>query len=294
MDTERLLDRAWSFVDPKRAGFIYAKDIPELISFISRDLPSSITTQSNDKVIESWVNNDPMQRLSREKFLDCFSMLVGTSFDTAVQIALQSEVITPTKRGGSLFGSYRRLSNESEAPIPAEQIKSLERELQDWRDKYTFLEREFQFFLTQDKKSPQVVDNTKHEFIISELSRKLKEQDEAIEDLKMQLDYGLVPETKGRSGRVTILLRKVYNYLFPRILICLSLIFIYYCIIPRISFKRSASASAIPSFVRQQSWWEKSTILSRIQWYFKDRIENTVDGNTSDVIQNYNSVFGIQ
>lgn len=292
-ESTRLLDRAWSVLESGSDGYVYAKDIPEIISFIDRELPSKLTTQSNDKVIESWVNNDPMKTLSKEQFLEAFSMLVGTSFDTAVQIAMQSDILTPTRRGASLFGSYRRSSNDLEQVLPAEQIKALKRELQEWKDKYTFLSHEFQFFLSQEKKNPEVIDNTKHEFIISELNRKLREQDEAIEDLKSQLDYGLVPELKDKTNWIKALQRKAYNYLLPKILICLLLLLLYYCLAAKILFTKSSSTDDVPSFIRQQSWWERNKILSRIQWYFKDRIENNVVRNSSEVIQNYNSVFGI-
>lgn len=291
MDGSRFLDRAWSLLDGEKRGYIYANDIPNLIGFISNELPSKLTTSSNDKVIESWISSDPMKRVTKEEFKQVFSMLVGTSFDAAIEMAKESEVFTPNRRGSGLFGSYRRSSNDS-LPDTAEQLQSLKRELQEWKDKYGFLEREFQFFLAQEKKNAKVIDNTKHEFIIGELNRKLAEQDEAIRDLKQQLDYGLVakPIKKWINAKFLI---TAFLHLLPKALFLFVIVVLGCYVIPLISLRKRPVAVPASPFLRQESWWERSSMLSRIQWYFKDRMENNIERNTSELMQNYNSVFGI-
>lgn len=284
MDSSTLLRKAWLILDSADRGYIYAKDVSGLLSYVSQELGSKLTTSSNDKVIESWSNNDPMKMISKTEFEEVFSMLVGTSFDTAVQMASQTERITPTKP--KLFGSYRRPSQEEHQV----DVEALKRNLNEWKEKYTFLEREFEFFLTHQK-NPPVVDNTKHEFIISELNRKLSEQTEAIEDLKSQLEYG-IPKTKADISRNSIL-RRTYKHVLPKAVIVTGLFLVYFMIMRLFSVSRPNKSFDSPIGVRQESWWERNRFFSRLQWYVKDTLETGFDKNNSEVIENYNSIFGL-
>lgn len=284
MDCSDILDKAWDRIDIYKSGYICAKDVHNLILEISRCLPSKITTDLNDRAIESWINEDETKKVARSDFLAIFSRLVGTSLETAIFLSKQNQDTPHSKP--HLFENFRRFSQDG----PSENIEELKRTIEEWKDKYQFLERELQFIISQER-NPEIIDTTKHEFIISELSRKIQHQEEAIKSLREQLNYGtskVAPmsitykftEKIKKLGLITLLMMCVF-YL------------VYYFISSLFSHQDREEPSNYLTYTPHEYWWERNHMASRLGWYFKDRLENSIERNNSEILQNYNSVFGI-
>ncbi|AET37958.1 Mps2p Ecym_2209 [Eremothecium cymbalariae DBVPG len=183
-ECESILNAAWDIIDSKHQGFIYAKDIPELIRRLNTFVTHNLTTKANDEVISSFAKEQPFLKLSKDEFKAKFQSLVGTGIQTAVEMANMSD----TKP--RLFGSIRRSSIKGEETSKEEhmrknlELEKLRGEIEDWKSKYQFLEREFLFYQTHHE---NLVDSTQHEFIISEMKRTIEEQTRVIDTLKCQM-----------------------------------------------------------------------------------------------------------
>ncbi|AMD21358.1 HER079Cp [Eremothecium sinecaudum] len=293
---ESIFNIAWNAVDEKQHGFIYAKDMPELIQRLNTIANTSLTTKSNDEAILSYANQNPFYKLDKDEFNVKFQSLVGTSLNTAMEMANFSD----TKP--RLFGSIRRQSIAGDDQIKDEllkksmEIEKLQSEINDWKGKYQFLEREFMFYQTHHK---SISDSTQHEFIISEMKRTIEDQTKMISKLKLEIQGTPIKKPSISTTKSDVLrhLSKrglVFLLRSPRIALAIAVLtyMLWYMIV---SMSAGANSSQVGVYhPPSQSWWERSNVISAFYWYLTDKFEsNQVINDTvkDKVSANYNIAF---
>ncbi|QLQ81176.1 hypothetical protein HG537_0E05310 [Torulaspora globosa] len=319
-----ILDVAWGNIDKKTQGFIYAKNLPELIREIELVLNRGeaakglrLLSNTGQNVIDTFAREKEFFKIYKDEFKEIFQGLVGKTFKDAVEGTFPSGKIpatilqedlgpsddgkTPRRNEFRLKSLENRLAALSEElqfkdDIIAEkdrELIKLTRNLSEYKDKYEFLQRQFSFYKDRgerpghlsvqddDCKGDQMT-STRHEFIISEMRRKLEEQLLTINALREQMQQSRGGYTwysvPSRSGKHDYL---PFSLLAAIAVILLSLI----CYL--INSYRVADQN---SDYTESFWWENSGLLSRFGWYWQDWKENTVQ-QTSD--QAYDRIFGL-
>lgn len=287
-----LFERAWSSVDNNNYGFIYGKDIPQLIKEINSMLLNPLTSKSDDDVINTFVESKQFYKIFIDDFKPIFESLVGKSFDLAIANAkidlscFQSVINTRPM----IFGNIRRQSNElidnsrEESFKKDIELERLRKEVDEWKNKYGFLEREFSFYQNHHG---QIQDSTKHEFIINELKRKIGEQEEFIKNFQLQLNKKPLPSLVHVDVYKTSLLS------LTRFLITFIGLYMLWRLIP-IKFGKYNNNTFTSNAYSNIPWWEKSHLLSKLLWFLKDNFDRStiIDNDTLD--ENYDALFGIQ
>ncbi|QLL33615.1 hypothetical protein HG536_0E05260 [Torulaspora globosa] len=319
-----ILDVAWGNTDKKNQGFIYAKNLPELIREIelvlNRGEPtkgSRLLSNTGQNVIDTFAREKEFFKIYKDEFKEIFQGLVGKTFKDAVEGTFPSGKIppsilqeelgpsdnskTPRRKEFRLKSLENRLAALSEElqfkdDIIAEkdrELIKLTRNLSEYKDKYDFLQRQFSFYKDRgerpghlnvhddDSKTDQMT-STRHEFIISEMKRKLEEQLLTINTLREQMQQSRGGYTwynvPSRSGKHDYL---PFSLLAALAVILLSLV----CYL--VNSYRAADQS---SDYTESFWWENSGLLSKFGWYWQDWKENAVQ-QTSD--QAYDRIFGL-
>lgn len=331
-----VLDLAWSEVDKKNQDFIYAKDFPALIMSIEEILnrgqhpPFALLSNTGKSVIDTFSKEKESFKIYRDEFKEIFHGLVGKTF---------KDTIEGTNVSKSALGEHREEGDVSASPIRHQRssprkvnrlLKNLEtrvasmkeelkfkdeilaekdreliqltRKLSDYKDKYEFVQRQFNFYKDHgesprrnssgsDQFNVEHNTSTKHEFIISELKRKLQEQTLAISNLKEQLQCG-----EG-AGVLYTNYSKKYNPLNndgPMVLTFATLVFLSIVILIGSMVWVMGGRDDSNSF-SQSSWWENNSILSRIGWFFRDWSDTDVEYvNFEPSSDAYDRIMGIR
>lgn len=199
------------------------------------------------------------------------------------------------------------------------ELINLTRRLGEYKDKYEFLQRQFSFYKDhgeahQNDNRNNVIDNvdegevdsqvehiyekrssTKHEFIVSELKRKLQEQLMMISTLREQIKRGddMGASYKKKMGDYTMdnLLTlgpgAIISLVILFSLTLFSLVFLY--------FSDWLHPNDIqPNRYIETSWWENNNFFSKLGWYFRDWKEDIIDPSSSGKsFDAYDKIFGI-
>ncbi|AAS53288.2 AFL084Wp [Eremothecium gossypii ATCC 10895] len=295
-EAEGILNNVWDAVDSKQQGFIYAKDMPDLVGRFGQFLAQSLTSRANDEAIAAFASEKPFYKLDKEQFKSTFQTLVGTSLQTAVELAGHGE---PRPR---LFGAIRRASATGDEQAREElerksaELSRVRDELDEWKSKYQFLEREFLFYQTHHENS---VDSTQHEFIISEMKRTIEEQTRMIGQLRRQVQGGtqVLARAGKRASPVDVFMYVSRQGLLllmrmPKAAFLLLLLgyFVWYTVMGG-AVQGPDPSVALPE-PPKQPWWEQNNIISALYWYLTDTFEPSQRINDT-VNDNYNSLFGL-
>lgn len=291
---DEIVNDAWSVVDDKQRGFIYSKEMPELVRHLNTIVNHNLTTRSNDEAIANFAKENEFYKLDKNQFKEKFQAMVGTSLCNAIEMA----TINDTKP--RLFGSIRRLNNSSEGHSREElqkkdeELARLKQEIGDWKGKYEFLEREFMFYRTRHE---SVLDSTQHEFIISEMKRTMNEQKKMIGQLKQQMKSKAVHKADTRItivDTVYALVKHLFFFITGRLriaVVLLALVYMFWYMVMSNS-KTRTNYDTVMSRPPRQTLWERSDILSALYWYITDKFEPT-SGINYTFNENYNSLFGL-
>lgn len=382
-----VLDLAWSHVDAKSQGFIYAKDFPELLREINEILnrgksPNervSLVSTTGEEIIRSFGKDKEFFKVYKDDFKELFDGLVGMSFKSAVENCVQDGML---KEGSLLeeldgFNSVNKNSPNSEfqkelnflrkqasrlskensekeqditmrdeiirdlqeknnsshvSVISPQRIKGLRtdikkleeelkfrediirekdrellkltKDLSEYKDKYKFLEREFNFYKDYDVRKHDSgttqkissVDNTKHQFIISELTRKIDEQSKTINELRFKVKQ---PMTKSSSPTNDFKSRSINKHMLSTFLKfslgVVSFLFILRMLSLISSMFSKTQSSTVPNSVLRLSWWDQNWLLSKLHWLLRDGFEKyqTNDHYNESINSKYESLFGI-
>ena len=232
-------------------------------------------------------------------------------------VAARNEVITQLQaKDSSPVGSPRGVqkirnlqaevaSLEQEVRFRDEVIREKDRELLkmtkqvgELKDKYHFLEREFQFYKGHaEVKGPEVIkEATKHEFIISELKRKIKEQGEQVREMRALVEskplLNVYAELSSGSGLpegfpFVLVLRLIMGVILTLLAISLGL--------KAWSVLTSLVVNGKAAPKLSLKWWEQNSLFSKLHWLFKDYFEDyNLDASRDEVLSaNYNKLFGV-
>ncbi|SCU98843.1 LAFA_0G20450g1_1 [Lachancea sp. 'fantastica'] len=212
-----------------------------------------------------------------------------------------------TKAGArSLQARISHLSEEIQARDDAirekdHELLSMTKKVGEYRDKYQFLEREFQFYKDHGElqKPEATKEATRHEFIISELRRKITDQSDMINTMRSQVESRKtpIPRSKAVSVESTILdiipPQKVVKWIGAVLGILLVTNIVLYLIATIRSMFGSYSASGLGTKIRL-NWWERSSLSSKIVWFFSDYFEQDWStGADENINSSYNKIFGV-
>ncbi|SCU98011.1 LADA_0H09978g1_1 [Lachancea dasiensis] len=177
----------------------------------------------------------------------------------------------------------------------------LARELDDLKDKYQFLEREFQFYKDhgEGQKPASAKEATKHEFIILELRRKIEEQSDMIAAMRQQVEskYFSIPAMNSGTVESGILsfvpISRILRSFIGVVLLVIVVRLFWAVLFGAAAVFNSDEAQALNSKIDFE-WWEQSSLLSKMHWYFTDRFESGWGPASDEVLDaNYNKVFGV-
>lgn len=275
----------------------------------AKELP--LLSNTGKSVIDTFAKEKEFFKIYRDEFKEIFHGLVGKTFKDAIEVtgvpqqipneSLQkdAELAKSPDQEKTTRGSPRkanRLLRNLEARVSTmkdelkfkdeilaekdRELIQLTRKVGEYKDKYDFVQRQFNFYKdhgespkrsSSESSSAEQNGSTKHEFIISELKRKLQEQAMAISNLREQLHRGkgagvFYSRSMAKASLAdwsTVICMVVLAFL------CLSLLGLIF--IWLINGNDDASSFAQPS------WWEKSGILSRIGWFIRDWSTNSID-----------------
>ncbi|CCC69958.1 hypothetical protein NCAS_0D03770 [Naumovozyma castellii] len=187
-----------------------------------------------------------------------------------------------------------------------------------YKEKFEFLQREFTFYKQHDtqKRKPQTNENVgvnekgdrnvnlKHEFILSEFRRQVREQNQLIAKLKERINSNPDDANAYLSSPTPNTVNEIkpaYISMWPPIIaVLLLLLFIIYSLISytNVSIPSLLSSQEDDSdFARNQlSWWERISWLSRMIWSMKDYLESSSSSGNFPIDREddaYNRVFGL-
>ncbi|AQZ16538.1 MPS2 (YGL075C) and CSM4 (YPL200W) [Zygosaccharomyces parabailii] len=270
-----------------------------------------LLSNTGKSVIDTFAKEKEFFKIYRDEFKEIFHGLVGKTFKDAIEMAnvpeqvsagsvlqdtqpskpqeaVKSSKSSPRKANCLLRNLENRLSTMKEElkfkdEILAEkdrELIQLTRKLGEYKDKYEFVQRQFNFYKDHGespKRSSSESSNmeqnasTKHEFIISELKRKLQEQTLAISTLREQLHRsegaGAFYSKSAKDMNLNDWSKAMTAFLLLTslvILLCGGLLWLM-------------SGSDDSTSFAQPSWWEKNGVLSRIGWFIRDWSTNSVD-----------------
>ncbi|CCE92759.1 Mps2p TDEL_0E05160 [Torulaspora delbrueckii] len=314
-----VLDVAWGKVDKKSQGFIYAKNFPQLIQAIelllNKGEPAQLRLLSNTgkNVIDTFAKEKEFFKIYKDEFKEIFQGLVGKTFKDAVEGTFPSgkipkNVLQESKEDQGIIDSpqkkdlrLKNLQNRIAALTEELQFKDdiiaekdrelikLTRGLSEYKDKYDFLQRQFSFYKdhgespTNEEPGANEPVSTRHEFIISEMKRKLQEQLLTINALREQMQ-----QAQGTYQWYTKPLKSNKIESAPLILIVLFTITLFSLLF---YITKCFVTDDQADRYYETSWWEKSGLLSRLGWRWQDWKDSTIDLPNS---QAYDKVFGIK
>lgn len=313
-----VLDVAWGNVDRKNQGFIYAKNFPQLIQAIELVLNKGGSAQlrllsnTGKNVIDTFAKKKEFFKIYKDEFKEIFQGLVGKTFKDAVEgtfpsgkipgtvleePAKEAETIgSPSKNDLRLKNLQNRIAALTEElqfkdDIIAEkdrELIKLTRGLSEYKDRYDFVQRQFSFYKDHGE-SPRADEpkanepiSTRHEFIISEMKRKLQEQLLTISALREQMQH-----SQSTYQWYTKPLKAHKYELLPMILVVLFTITLFSLLF---YINRSLGFEEQPDRYYATPWWEKVGLLSRLGWRWQEWKEDTIELPNSQV---YERVFGI-
>ncbi|CUS23192.1 LAQU0S08e04148g1_1 [Lachancea quebecensis] len=276
---------------------------------------NEITDEMHDKKAVTPTLQDEVLRL-REQVRE----LSSKNVEKDQEIIARDEIIAELQgKDAAPAGSPRSLQRmrslqarvtnlEEELSFRDEVIREKDRELLnftkrvgEFKDKYQFLEREFQFYKGhREQKSPDSIkEATRHEFIISELKRKITEQSDMIGQMRAQVETkpGVLYSEGAASTTgfpLTFPLRLVLRLIIGAILAYLAFdIGIRSLKAAGALFGSSTPTTLIPK--TELSWWEQNTLLSKLHWFFKEFFDNyDLDAGRDEVVSaNYDKLFGV-
>lgn len=280
-------------------------------------LRGTLSWQSAGHVDESLISGETI--LERQKPLPDQSNKENRRDITgeAVPPDAKEPAANPGKPRDSLLGSpasIRRVRNlqvdveslKEEVLFRDEIIREKDRELldltkkvSDYKDKYEFLEREFQFYKdhAETKAVGNSPDTTKHDFIIAELRRKIEEQTGMISQMKAQMPSesdapfrGAMESTQTKIVPLHVILKALA--------LCIVFLLSSYLVISvvRLMADSAGELSSVATRGVHLEWWEKSSLLSKMRWFFTDAFDE-LGGNAlynEGMNDNYDKVFGIR
>lgn len=200
------------------------------------------------------------------------------------------------------------------------ELISLTRSVGEYKDKYEFLQRQFSFYKghgeaindgdnNKGEQDAKLEDNeryssTRHEFIISELKRKLQEQTVLITTLRDQIQIGGVElgSTNGKSskrGGFTVGILKNFDIFSTTNLLLLFFLMTFTVLSFIFFFIRNWLQTNNAEFQSQKdlSWWENISLLSRIGWFFMDWTEPIIESENQirndEALAAYDRIFGL-
>lgn len=337
-----VLDLAWGEVDRKNQDFIYAKDFPALIKSIEtilnrgQQLPLALLSHTGKSVIDTFAKEKEFFKIYRDEFKEIFHGLVGKTFKDAIEGTNVSKSVldertgdesfiqdavntTPLKTQKSSPRKVNRLLKNLETRVSSmkeelrfkddilvekdRELIQLTRNLSDYKDKYEFVQRQFNFYkdhgesprrnsTESDQKQFDVEHNmsTRHEFIISELKRKLQDQSLSISNLKEQLQCG-----EGAGVFYTNTSKKLKAFNIDSAILFAVAPLVSFAIILLISMIWLRGSGDDSNLISGLSWWENNSLLSRIGWFFRDWSDpgvNYVDFEPST--DAYDRIMGIR
>ncbi|SCU80648.1 LAME_0B04060g1_1 [Lachancea meyersii CBS 8951] len=181
------------------------------------------------------------------------------------------------------------------------ELLSLTKKVGEYRDKYQFLEREFQFYKDHGElqKPESTKEATKHEFIISELRRKINDQGDMINAMRAQVGSKQIflPTTSKTGPESSILdaipVRKTLKWIAVVVMVVLGAnIFLFFVASMKSAFGTDSSSAINPQI--QLEWWERMPVFSKIGWFFSEYLEHDWASTSDDEISsNYDKIFGV-
>lgn len=320
-----ILDVAWGNADRKNQGFIYAKNLPQLIRAIELVLNRGehakelrLLSNTGQSVVDTFAREKEFFKIYKDEFKEIFQGLVGKTFKDAVEGTFPSGKIpsnilqedlkasetpeSPRRKDLRLKSLENRLAAMTEElqfkdDIIAEkdrELINLTRSLSEYKDKYDFLQRQFSFYKDRgetpgdrdaqegDLRTNQTV-STRHEFIISEMKRKLQEQLLTINTLREQMQQSRGTYTWYNTPKR---IRK-HDFLPLSLVLALTVVLLsLVCYLIAALKAGDENGQYTDSF-----WWENSGLLSKFGWYWQDWKENAVETTNN---QAYDRVFGIR
>lgn len=317
-----VLDVAWGNVDKRNQGFIYAKNFPQLIQAIEQVLNRGgsgqlrLLSNTGKNVIDTFAKEKEFFKIYKDEFKEIFQGLVGKTFKDAVEgtfpagkipntllqkppgeeNTMESTLESPQKKDLKLRNLQNRIAALTEElqfkeDIIAEkdrELINLTRGLSEYKDKYEFLQRQFSFYKdhaespTHEAPVEDEPVSTRHEFIISEMKRKLQEQLLTINALREQMQH-----SQGTYQWYTKP-SKSNNDIVPFTIIMLlsiTLFSLLFYIAKRFGTDDQAD------LYYETPWWERIGFLSRLGWRWQDWKETTVESPDG---QAYDKIFGIR
>ncbi|SCU93584.1 LANO_0E04280g1_1 [Lachancea nothofagi CBS 11611] len=181
------------------------------------------------------------------------------------------------------------------------ELLSMTEKLEDFKNKYEFLERGFQFYKDHGElqKPEAIKEATKHEFIISELRRKIQDQSELIGAMRTQVESRKValPAMREKSVEASLpdlfSLSTVLKYIVGAIFLVLAINILLYSMAFLKSLIKLNPSQELNSKIKLK-WWEQSSVLSKVHWFFTDFFEYDWDPASDEVLSaNYDKLFGV-
>lgn len=344
-----VLNVAWSEVDKKNQGFIYAKNFPVLIKSIEtilskgagKETPLPLLSNTGVDVIDTFAKEKEFFKIYKDEFKELFHGLIGKSFKDVVEgtqvskskiirllkdngkeeeSPMKGRLETPKRINHKLKNMETRILTINEElrfkdDIIAEkdrELIKLTRSLGDYKDKYQFLQRQFSFYkdhgetVQGDEDNSRFIDDepknsTKHEFIISELKRKLQEQTVIISALRDQMQTqgmemgSIYKRNATRKLDMDKMLEQftTMNFIWVFVLTAISLLSILLCVRSWLS----PTEGPFPNQI-ELSWWENNNFLSRLGWLFQEWTEPLIETDFQNVHGEssvaYDKIFGLR
>lgn len=312
---------------------VYKEDFRELFDgLVGTSFKSAVKSCAGDGVLDRLQDSQTVDGIQDEKtsshalqeevmrLREQVRVLSSKNDEKDREITARDEIIADLQgKDASPAGSPRSLqrmrtlqarvaSLEDELSFRDEVIREKDRELLnltksvgEFKDKYQFLEREFQFYKGhREQKSPDSIkEATRHEFIISELRRKITEQSEIIGQMRVQVEAkpgALHPQGIGSTAGLplNLPLRLVLRLIIGAILAYLA----FDIGIRSLKAVGGLFGSGSPTTLTPKSelsWWEQNTLLSKLLWFFKDLFDTyNLDAGRDEVVSaNYDKLFGV-
>lgn len=276
-----------------------------------------LLSNTGKNVIDTFAREKEFFKIYKDEFKEIFQGLVGQTFKDAVEGTfpagkvpsniLQEEFEevkgpeSPRRRELRLKSLENRLAALTEElqfkdDVIAEkdrELINLTRSLSAYKDKYDFLQRQFSFYKDRGEtpggrnnsgEGPEVAESasTRHEFIISEMKRKLQEQLLTINTLREQMQQNrgaYIWHGKPASHpKVEILMLSIITVVMVVLLTLLG----------RTVY--SSIASSEDGLYADSFRWDNSGILSKLGWFWQDWKENLAEETSSGA---YDRIFGL-
>ncbi|CEP62446.1 Mps2p LALA0_S05e05842g [Lachancea lanzarotensis] len=289
-----------------REGWLdFIKTASETVSFNdNEDTPVEPETLRGEiAALKSQIGELRRQNAGKDKTIATNEVLL-----TELRNSGGSPSASPTKNAGtrSLRARISELLREVQARDEAIRYKdrellSMTKKVGEYRDKYQFLEREFQFYKDHGElqKPEATKEATKHEFIISELRRKITDQSDMINAMRSQVESKnpLVSHPKPAGVESSIIdlvpVQKILKCAMAIIGIFIVANVLLYFVAALKSVFGSSSAQGINPQI-QLNWWERSSMLSKIVWYFSEYFEQDWSiAADENINSSYNKIFGV-